>query len=212
MEKDFEQREGKSYQEQIRREGELQKEIDELAVLMKPTCNTIVQLQLRNAFDRLQVIRLTKKVAAEQKLSDSTIEAVSGFLRGTSLPIRLEVEKQYQERLKELESNTNDLCEQVRKLDYKNTMLEDQIKVLDSRIVDDVGIKLTQAERVSLVALEEMRKFQATNKSLLQENKTLESIINSHAREIQSLMTELKKFNKGKVRSNIVEAELHRKM
>ena len=80
-------------------------------------------------------------------------------LRVKITSIRLQVEKQYQERLKELESNTNDLCEQVRKLDYKNTMLEDQIKVLDSRIVDDVGIKLTQAERVSLVALEEMRKF-----------------------------------------------------
>ena len=42
-------------------------------------------------------------------------------------------------------------------------------------------------------------------------NKNLESIIESHEREKQRLMLELKRFTKSKLKSNILEAELDRK-
>ena len=42
-------------------------------------------------------------------------------------------------------------------------------------------------------------------------NKNLESIIESHRQEEQRLTSELKRFTKGKIRSNVLEAELHRK-
>ena len=51
-------------------------------------------------------------------------------------------------------------------------------------------------------------------KALKQENVNLDSIIDCHERENQRLMFELKKLTKGKMikSSNVLEAELHRKV
>ena len=99
----------------------------------------------------------------------------------------------------------------MRKLDCKNIMLEDQIKVLDVRLFS-AGMKLTQPERKISINNEELRKATTIIKSLKSENTHLEGIISTHEREKQRLLQELKRFTKGKVTSNVLEAELHRKL
>ena len=42
-------------------------------------------------------------------------------------------------------------------------------------------------------------------------NENLEGIIESHEREKQSLMNDLKRYTRGKIRSNIYQAEIYRK-
>ena len=93
MEKDYEQREGKFHQEYIRREAELQKQIDERDQLYDRTRQTIEMLELRNAFDKLKIIRIAKKQVTSDSNSDviETLEMVYDFIRGSSLPLAKEV-------------------------------------------------------------------------------------------------------------------------
>ena len=42
-------------------------------------------------------------------------------------------------------------------------------------------------------------------------NENLEGIIESHEREKQSLINDLKRYTRGKIRSNIYQAEIYRK-
>ena len=62
-----------------------------------------------------------------------------------------------------------------------------------------------------MIAYEEKRKATLDLKAFQMMNKNLESIIESHRQEEQRLTSELKRFTKGKIRSNVLEAELHRK-
>lgn len=89
-------------------------------------------------------------------------------------------------------------------------MLEDQIKLLDQKI-GEIGNKITSAENRQQIAYEEKRKAMTDVKSLRLLNENLEGIIESHEREKQRLLTELRRFTRGKIRSNVLEAELHRK-
>ena len=98
----------------------------------------------------------------------------------------------------------------MRKLDLKNTLLENQVKILDLKIFE-VGDKITSAENRQQIAYEEKRKALNDLKSYKLMNQNLESMIESHEREKQRLIFELKRFTKGKIRSNVLEAELHRK-
>ena len=98
----------------------------------------------------------------------------------------------------------------MRKLDLKDTLLEDQIKLLDAKIFE-IGDKITSAENKQMIAYEEKRKATLDLKAYQMMNRNLESIIDSHKQEQQRLLFELKRFTKGKIRSNILEAELHRK-
>lgn len=75
----------------------------------------------------------------------------------------------------------------------------------------EVGIKVTQAETKYLNAIEDRRKALVDVKSMKLEVSTLEGLIDCHEREKQKLIFELKRYTKGKVRSNVLEAELHRK-
>ena len=99
----------------------------------------------------------------------------------------------------------------MRKLDCKNVLLEDQIKVLDGRLFS-AGIKVTQPEVKLSIVNEELRKATVTIKSLKCENTHLEGIISTHEREKERLLQELRRFTKGKATSNVLEAELHRKV
>ena len=49
------------------------------------------------------------------------------------------------DRIEVLQSTNTDLCDTVRKLDLKNSLLEDQIKLLDAKIFE-IGDKITSAE------------------------------------------------------------------
>lgn len=69
---------------------------------------------------------------------------------------------------------------------------------------------MTSAENRQQIAFEEKRKAMQDLKSLRLINENLESMIVSHEREKERLTCELKRFTKGKVRSNMLEAELHR--
>lgn len=71
--------------------------------------------------------------------------------------------------------------------------------------------KITSAENKQLIAYEEKRKAMLDLRAsqLVQQN--LESIIESHEKEKMRLICELKRFTKGKLRSNMLEAELYRK-
>ena len=62
-----------------------------------------------------------------------------------------------------------------------------------------------------MIAYEEKRKAAIDVKAYKTMNSNLESIIESHRQEQQRLIYELKRFTKGKIRSNVLEAELHRK-
>ena len=95
-------------------------------------------------------------------------------------------------------------------LDLKNTLVEDQIKLLDAKIFE-IGDKITSAENKQMIAYEEKRKAAIDLKAYKMMNTNLESIIDSHRQEQQRLIFELKRFTKSKIRSNVLEAELHRK-
>ena len=75
----------------------------------------------------------------------------------------------------------------------------------------EVSDKITSAENKQIIAYEEKRKAFLDYRALQMINKNLESIIESHEREKQRLICELKRFTKGKLRSNVLEAELDRK-
>ena len=93
MEKDYEQREGKFHQEYIRREAELQKQIDERDQLYDRTRQTIEMLELRNAFDKLKIIRIANKKVASDRSNDAVemLQMIYNFIRGSSLPLAKEV-------------------------------------------------------------------------------------------------------------------------
>ena len=83
--------------------------------------------------------------------------------------------------------------------------LEDQVKLLDIRVYDQ-GIKATQIETKQLNAVETLRQTQTNFRTLKLENQNLQNIIDCHEREKQLLICDLKKFSRGKIRSNILEA------
>lgn len=67
------------------------------------------------------------------------------------------------------------------------------------------------AENKQMIAYEERRKALSDMKMLKRMNDNLESTVQSHEREKENLLFELKRFTKQKMRSNYIEAELYRK-
>ena len=89
---------------------------------------TVENLKIRNAFDKLQIIKLVKHIIDERGrtlLNDEKLDAVLDFLKGKTMPIRQETICQYEERIKELQGYHVDLCEQMRNMEYKNVILEE---------------------------------------------------------------------------------------
>lgn len=82
--------------------------------------------------------------------------------------------------------------------------------MMDAKIYE-VGSKVSSAENKSQLAYELQRKaiHEVNSYKILNEN--FENIIESHEREKQSLLNDLKKYTRGKVRSNIYQAEIYRK-
>ena len=135
-ERDFELREGQAYQEQLKREAELHEEIEERDNTYKDTRTTIEKLKLRNAFDKLQLIRVVHRLKQKNEADaddyreqdrelKEKLDAVLGFLKGKSRTLKQEEERVYEQRIQELNSNNTDLVDQMRNLDYKNTTIED---------------------------------------------------------------------------------------
>ena len=75
----------------------------------------------------------------------------------------------------------------------------------------EVGQKVTAAENREQLAYEEQRKAIFEIRTYKVINVHLEDQIDSHEREKQSLINDLKRYTRGKVRSNVYEAELYRK-
>ena len=211
MEKDFEARESKTFQQQILREAEHQRELDDRDELYSKKKGHLENLKKQMFLERCRFIALAKKITPDASPTNSIILAkILGFLRGETNREKDEVVKPLNLRIAELKAMNSDLCEEMRKLDLKNTMLENQIALLDNKVAE-VSDKITSAENKQIIAYEEKRKAVLDYRALEMINKNLESIIESHEREKQRLMFELKRFTKGKLRSNVLEAELDRK-
>ena len=71
-----------------------------------PINRTVEQLKVRNAFDRLQIIRLVKKMKSASNgtlgLNEEKLDSIFGFLKGLALPMRQEMEQKYEERIEAL--------------------------------------------------------------------------------------------------------------
>jgi len=89
------------------------------------------------------MIAICSKISTTRTESNTgVLKEIHGFLRGETSNAKIEVEKRLNMRIEMLESMNSDLCHQVRELDLKNTMLEDQIMLLDNKI-QEVGGKIT---------------------------------------------------------------------
>lgn len=195
----------------LKREGELQQEIDERDELYQDAKKTHERVHLRRALEKLKLIALASKIKTSQsQQNNEVLLKILGFLKGETSTEKIEVEKRLKARIEILEDVNKDLCSQLRAFDLKNAMLEDQIRLVDSRM-QEVGGRITQAENKQIIAYEEKRKAVNDLKIYKVTNTQMESMIQSHVREKESLLLELKRYTKSKLRSNIVEAELHRK-
>ena len=75
--------------------------------------------------DRCQFIALAKKVTVDASPTNSIVlQKILGFLRGETHRVQDEVLKPLNLRIAELKALNSDLCDEMRKLDLKNTMLE----------------------------------------------------------------------------------------
>jgi len=99
--------------------------MDDRDRLYKDTLLSINRVKLRRAFDRFRLICLAKQVQLKTVDGDAALKKILGFLRGESSTEKAEVEKIYAERVSELRFNNKDLCERLRQLDLKNTLLLD---------------------------------------------------------------------------------------
>ena len=147
MEKDFEACENINYQERIRRENKLQSQIDERDELYLEPAKTVEGLHLRRAFEKMKLIALSKSLSNARAYDDKerALNKILGFLRGETNTARYEIEEKMSERIQELEASNNDSSDAIRKLDNKNTLLENQIKELDLKI-HEVGDKIQSSE------------------------------------------------------------------
>ena len=91
----------------------------------------------------------------------------------------------------------------------KNIFLS-QNEALDQK-VSDLGLKILMLENKLRYSQEDTRRALADIKAYRILCSNLESTIVTHENEKNQLLRELKKYTKGKVRSNVLEAELYRK-
>lgn len=87
---------------------------------------------MRRVLEKLKLIAITSKIKSSR--NDDILAKILGFLKGETSTEKNEIEKQFKERIKILEDVNKDLCGQLRTLDLKNAMLEDQIKLVDARM------------------------------------------------------------------------------
>jgi len=87
---------------------------------------------MRRVLEKLKLIAITSKIKSGR--NDDILAKILGFLKGETSTEKNEIEKQFKERIKILEDVNKDLCGQLRTLDLKNAMLEDQIKLVDARM------------------------------------------------------------------------------
>ena len=103
MEKDFDARESKSFENQIKRENDLQKEIDSRDDMYMNPRMTIEQLKLRMFFDRLKVITMAKKIDVPQtNKNKQLLEDILSYLKGESIQVNEEMVNNYEERIESL--------------------------------------------------------------------------------------------------------------
>ena len=91
----------------------------------------------------------------------------------------------------------------------KNIFLS-QNEALDLK-VSDLGLKILMLENKLRYSQEDTRRAMADIKAYRILCQNLESTITTHENEKNQLLRELKKYTRGKVRSNVLEAELYRK-
>lgn len=163
-------------------------------------------------FDRLKIMACLDKFqkASDPSSQNEVLSKILGFLRKETCTAPAEIEKKLMQRISELENMNADLVQSNQQYEFKNIMLQDQIKHLDSKIFD-IGQKVSSAEVRQQIAYEEQRKAMHELKIISALNANFESMIETHEREKQSLVNDLKKYTRSKIRSNIYQAEIYRK-
>ena len=74
----------------------------------------------------MKLIALSKSLSNARAYDDKerALNKILGFLRGETNTARYEIEEKMSERIQELEASNNDSSDAIRKLDNKNTLLE----------------------------------------------------------------------------------------
>ena len=82
-------------------------------------------LKKHQFLERLRYIALAKKITGNESPANGVVlRKILGFLRGESSREKDDVVKPLNIRITELKAMNSDLCEEMRKLDLKNTLLE----------------------------------------------------------------------------------------